>query len=224
MSDSDLQGFAGYLDSSDRISDFTTQAFIVNQIIGRLATTAVVKVVAVTNNGGVAAIGRVDVVPLVNQVDGAGNPTPHATIHDLPYFRVQGGTNAVILDPLVGDIGFAVFCSRDISTVKRTKAPANPESNRRFNWADGIYVGSILGVNPTQYVQFNTTGITVSSPTKITLTAPQIAINGTTTVAGATTINGNVATTGTLTNNAHNVGSTHVHTSSGGTGLGGPPV
>lgn len=217
MSDS-LDGFAGFQGPASSVSDFSAQSFVINQILGRLATTALVKVVAVTNSGGVAAVGSVDVIPMVNQVDGVGNPTPHATIHSLPYFRIQGGTTAIIIDPVVGDVGAAIFCSRDISTVKRTKAPANPESGRRYNWADGLYLGGFLNGVPTQYLQGNADGITLSSPTKVTITAPQIAINGTTTVTG------DVATTGALTNNAHAVGSTHVHTASGGTGLGGPPV
>jgi hypothetical protein len=92
----------------------------------------------------------------------AGNPIPHDVIHNLPYFRLQGGTNAVIVDPDVGDKGFAVFCSRDISAVKRTKAIANPGSSRRFNWADGLYVGGVLNGTPANYVEVSPSGITVS--------------------------------------------------------------
>jgi hypothetical protein len=39
----------------------------------------------------------------------------------VPYFRVQGGADAIIIDPKVGDLGIAVFCSRDITGVKRSK-------------------------------------------------------------------------------------------------------
>ena len=81
-----------------------------------------VQVVAVTNDGGVEPVGFVDVHPMVAQVDGKGQPTPHGVIYGLPYIRVQGGSNAVILDPQVGDIGLAVFCAQDISKVKATKA------------------------------------------------------------------------------------------------------
>lgn len=226
MSGTSDQGFAGYQDPQDVVDESGAQEFLINSIVGRLATTMLVKVMAVTTTGAVAPVGFVDVTPMVNQIDGVGNPTPHTTIHNLPHFRLQGGANAVIIDPVVGDIGFAVFCSRDISTAKRTKATANPGSLRRHDWADGLYVGGVLNAAPTQYVQFNTSGITIQSPTQITLTAPNITINGTTAVAinGPTTVDGNVSTTGTLTNNGHAVGSTHEHTNSGGTGIGGPPV
>jgi hypothetical protein len=93
----------------------------------------------------------------------------------------------VILDPQPGDIGVATFCSRDISSVKAAAAqsaangmpiqPQNPGSFRTFDWADGVYWGSFLGpLLPAQYVQVNTAGITVVSPTQITLQAPTITI------------------------------------------------
>jgi phage baseplate assembly protein gpV len=170
-------------------------------------------------------VGFVDVQPMVNQVDGTGNPTPHETIHNLPYFRLQGGVNAIILDPVVGDIGIAVFCSRDISQVKRTKAISNPGSAGRFDWADGLYIGGFLNAVPTQYIQFSNTGIALSTPNTFTVTANNTVINSPVTVNGVSTLNGNVASTGTLTNNGHAVGSTHLHTGvQGGIGTSGPPV
>jgi hypothetical protein len=219
-----MSGYTGFMEPQDLNAEFLASSFLVTQIINKLATTALVQVMAVTNAGGVSPVGTVDVKPMVHQVDGAGNPTEHAIIHNVPYFRLQGGTDAIILDPKVGDIGIAVFCSRDISAVQRTKAPAPPSSARKFDWADSLYVGGVLNAAPVQYVQFEAGGITVNSPTKITLTAPNIQINGTTAIVGATSVQGNVATTGTLTNNSHDVGSTHRHLQSGGNGTGGVPV
>lgn len=212
MSSSNSSGYAGYMEPSDRRSDYSASLFLINSIVGRIATCALVRVLAVSNaDGALAPVGFVDVAPLVNQLDGVGNPVPHTTLHNLPYFRLQGGASAVILDPSVNDIGVAMFCSRDISTVKRTKSAANPESRRRHDWSDGVYIGGMLNGVPTQYVRSYSGGIEVVSPTKIKMTAPDIELNG------------NVVSTGTLNNNGHNVGSTHLHTASGGTGLGGPP-
>jgi hypothetical protein len=107
----------------------------------------------------------------VNQVDGAGNATPHDVLHHLPYFRLQGGSDAVILDPKVGDIGLAGFASRDISSVKSTKAQANPGSARSFDMADGVYIGGMLNGVPEQYVQFTQGGINIVSPHAVTVNA-----------------------------------------------------
>lgn len=220
-----MSGYAGFRDFQDIGSDYDAQSFLVNQIINKLATTALVQIVKVSNAGAVAPVGTVDISPMIHQVDGDGNPTPHGIIHNVPYFRLQGGTNAIILDPQVGDVGIAVFCSRDISAAKRTKAPANPGSARKYDYADALYIGGLLNGIPTQYIQYTQTGITVLSPTKITLNAPVLEIDAQTSVnINTPVVNGNLSIIGTLTNNSHNVGSTHQHTSSGGTGVGGPPV
>ena len=33
-------------------------------------------------------------------------------IHNVPYMRIQGGANGIILDPAIGDIGIATVCDR----------------------------------------------------------------------------------------------------------------
>jgi hypothetical protein len=154
------------------------------------------------------------VLPLVNQVDGAGNPTEHVTVYGLPYVRIQGGTNAVIIDPKVGDIGVAVFASRDISTVKNAKKQSNPGSYRRFNMADGLYIGGVLNGSPTNYVQFDNSGnINIVSIGKLTFSAT----NATLDANGNLHVQGDVVTgTGISLNN-------HVHTGvQGGTSTTGP--
>lgn len=182
------------MSGTQRAARFNTESsaesaleFSVRAILAGLWTVTVVKVVAVQNNGGVSPVGLVDVLPLVNQVDGAGQPTPHITINQLPYFRLQGGSNAVILDPQVGDIGMACFASRDISAVKANRGQANPGSFRQHSASDGLYVGGFLNGTPTQYVQFTSSGITVVSPGTITLQAPTVAVQGNLTVSGTTT-------------------------------------
>jgi hypothetical protein len=157
--------------------------------------------------GGVGPVGTVDVQILVNQVDGDGNATPHGTIHGLPYFRLQGGVSAVVIDPVVGDIGMAVFADRDISSAKINKAPSNPGSSRRFDFSDGLYVGGFLGATPTQYVQFlpGGAGINVVSPMAVTITAPTITANASTTFvvnAPVIALNGQI-TGGTTGADAH---------------------
>lgn len=157
---------------------FNAHAFLVAQMIGMVNTATLVKVVAVTNTGGVSSVGFVDVQPLVNQLDGANNAVPHGVLHKLPYFRIQGGTDAIIMDPKAGDIGIAVFADHDISTVANTKKQANPGSERHFNMADGLYLGGVLNGVPTQYMRFSASGIEAVSPMQIKFTAPTVNING----------------------------------------------
>lgn len=227
----DQFGYPGQARAAEGGDEYGSVMFVIQQALARLSTSTLVRVVAVTNAGGLAPVGFVDVQPLVNQLDGAGNAVPHAVLHNLPYFRLQGGTDAIILDPKVGDIGIAVFASRDISAVKASKAQANPGSWRSHDMADGLYVGGLLNGSPVQYVQFTAGGINVVSPSKVTITAPQIegnaaeqfainspriVLNGTVqqgagSYGGTSTWQGNMNTLGTLRNNGKDVGSTHTH-------------
>src|SRR5262249_55548756 len=110
---------------ADIADDYNAQVFVIRSLLAKLQTVTLVKVIAVSNAGGVAPVGTVDVQPLVNQMTGDRTAVPHGTIYGVPYFRLQGGADAVILDPHVGDIGMCAFASRDISAVKVAKGVAN---------------------------------------------------------------------------------------------------
>lgn len=156
--------------------EFNNISFLVQQALLKVQTATLVRIESCTNNGGLDPVGFVDVTPLVNQIDGKGNATPHVTIYNVPYLRIQGGANAIIIDPQAGDVGVCVFASRDITKVKSTKKQANPGSWRQYSFSDGLYLGGMLNAAPTQYIQFNDSGVTI--------TAPLVTINGTLHVTG----------------------------------------
>jgi len=155
MGSNDVQsdGFVGQANETTGADSFNAQAFLVNQIISGKWTVCVVKVTAVKGGGPTSAPPTVSVQPLVNQVDGQGQATPHGVINGIPVVRMQGGNGAVVVDPLEGDIGIMLVASRDISAVKNTQAQANPGSTRTFDPADGIYLGGILNKAPGPYFQ-----------------------------------------------------------------------
>jgi hypothetical protein len=144
---------------NDSGDDHNVIAFICDQKIVKIWTMIPVKVVAVhPGAGSPPAAGTVDVLPLVSQIDGNGYGTPHGTVYGIPWSRVQGGSSALVIDPVAGDIGYIDVASRDISKVKSTKAAALPGSRRRYNLADGIYSGAILNAAPTSYIQATSDG------------------------------------------------------------------
>jgi hypothetical protein len=166
-------------------SEYNVLAFIIGQLIAKMQTVTLVKVISCSNNGGLTPVGRVVVQPLVFQVSSL-QIEPHGEISDVPYFRLQGGTDAVIIDPKPNDIGIAVFASRDIANVKAdpqgavAAGGATPGSAGQFDWADGLYFGGVLNGNPVQYIRFSASGIEIVSPTKITLTAPTVEVDAST--------------------------------------------
>ena len=169
---------AGMLQPSTLWGVYNNLRFVIEQALTKVQTAAIVKVITCSNSGDLSPVGTVDVQILVNQVSGQMVATPHVTMYGLPYLRIQGGVNAIIIDPQPGDIGIAVFASRDITNVKNTKAQANPGSFRMHDFADGMYLGGLLNGTPAQYIQFSTSGISLVSLGTITLQAPTIAIKG----------------------------------------------
>lgn len=174
MSDAQT-GYAGHADTTAWMNDYNALIFTIQQMIAEGAYAGPALVKACTNSGTNIAPGTVDVQPMVSQIDGQGNGTPHGVVLGLPYFRLQGGGSGMICDPVAGDIGLAVFCDRDISSVKANKAPSLPGSRRINDWADGIYIGGILGAAIlTQFLMFNSAGASLVSPIAITLTSPTV--------------------------------------------------
>lgn len=184
-------GVYGQQGSTTTADEYNTLAFVFWTLMQKVQTCTLVEVLSCTNDGGLAPIGMVTVQPCVNQMTGNRQAVPHGEIFNLLYSRIAGGRNAVIMDPEEGDIGMMNFCSRDISGVIANKGPANPGSFRMFDWADGIYtIGVPMGVTPNQYIQFNTDGVVVVSPTKITLQAPLVEIDATTVnINGSSAVN-----------------------------------
>jgi hypothetical protein len=106
----------------------TLVQLIQNQL-SKVQTVTLAQVQSCTNDGALAPFGFVDVLPLVSQVDGAGNAVPHVTLHEVPYLRIQGGSSAIIIDPQPGDIGILLTCSRDITSVVASQGQ-NPRAAR----------------------------------------------------------------------------------------------
>lgn len=171
-------------------------SFMMERALSKVFTALPVKVLAVD------APHFVTVQPLVNQLDGQGQALPQAPIYQVPYSRIQGGANALIIDPKAGDIGWCVFAMRDISTVKSSKAQANPASYRMHDAADAMYLGGILNGVPVRWIEISDTGIH---------------IEGNVTVTGSITSTGDMVAAGISLDTHH-----HTGVEPGGGNTGGP--
>jgi len=199
MSDANLPspnnlGYSGNADPTTLGDQFNALWFIAKQVLSGAWTITLAQVKSVTNAGEVKDTGTVSLQPLVNQVDGQGNATPHDTISNAIYFRYGGKDGAIICDPAVCDIGIMLSSSRDISSVKANKAEANPGSSRRFDPADAIYLGAVLSAAPSQYITFTSTGLKIADKNNNAIEFKQggIFVTGNVVVQGNLQLSGNI--------------------------------
>lgn len=169
----DTDQYYGQTEPTTGQGEWNKQRFLIQQQMANLNTSMPVKVLSVTGVG-VSPVGFVSVRILVDQVTGNDVTIPHGEIANVPYVRIQGGSNAIIIDPQVGDIGMALFCSRDISAVKNARQSAPPGSRRMYSFSDCAYLGGVLNGAPAQYIQFTEGGIIIHSPTSVKGEAPLI--------------------------------------------------
>lgn len=167
-------------------SEYNSLQFLVQQAIrGQVHTAIPVQVQAVSGL-------FVDVLPLVSNVDGYGEAVEPTSLFHLPVFRYYAGVAAFVVDPVVGDIGLAVFAQSDSSNVQEgTTKPQQPASFRRFSQSDGFYLGGFHKSSPSVYIEIKQDGkINIVAPSGVTVTSPDASFSGNVTIAGDATIGG----------------------------------
>ena len=154
--------------------------YIINNLIANIHTMMPVKILSVTvPPDSLAPIGRCEVLPLVQQIDGSNNVYPMGKIINVPYLRVQGGSNAIVIDPQVGDVGLCGFCERDISIVKRTGELSAPDTRRKYDINSAVYMFTMMSGTPTQYIHFLENGINIKTTGDLNINGLIIKADGT---------------------------------------------
>lgn len=173
-------------------TQYNQLCYVVRQIISEMVNTSALvsvdNVNAPRNDDKPGNAGDLSAVPLVAQTDARGNKLPMAAIPKLRYWRYQAGKAAIILDPIKGDQGVAVFFKNDSSGVKGGATEAVvPGSFRSFDQSDGVVFPSVQGAAPTVWIELKQDetivihapeGVKIESDKEITLTAPKIELNG----------------------------------------------
>ena len=161
--------------------------FMIRQIIKGLVNTSLPVIVMKCYPGGTGgAAGYVDIKPLVCQTDASGEILPPAVIYHIPYFRLQAGVAAVVIDPIPGDIGLAVFSQADASALLQgATQPVQPGSWRCYNQADAFYIGGFLNKQPSVWIELTQGGvININASGGVNITAPNVNITGDMTSGG----------------------------------------
>lgn len=180
-------------------------SFLMRSMMNKEISTAIPVIVTEVMQGN-GSVGYVQAKPLVNDMDAEGNAVDVAILPQLPYFRLQGGKVAIITDPIVGDIGFAIFAQKDTSNVVAgTKEPVQAGTFRNFSMSDGWYIGGFLNASPQTYIELKQDAtIVINASSKVTINSALVELSGNLKVNGKTTIVGEM--------DAHGITySTHVH-------------
>lgn len=194
---------------SSIVADALRQELLVRALLSDARTAIPVKVVAAyPGAGSPPAIGTVDVQPLVQTVDGTGKLWSIDVVYGAPFSRWQSGGSAFIVDPAEEDIGIALVCDRDITSVITSGGQlSGPGSARMHDISDLVYLGSIISAAAiTQYILQNSSGITVLSPGTVTIQGAQINLKGPINANGAI-----ISATGEVTDAAGKALGTHDH-------------
>ena len=211
-------------------SEFNILSFLIESVLNQQLNTALpVRVDSCTKPGTGGAAGYVSATPLICHRGSDGRALPPVSIPKLPFFRLQCGTAAVVIDPQPGDVGLAVFAQKDCSTLQAGKTePEVAGSFRRFDMSDGFYIGGFLGVPPETFIECDpdTKSVTVTGPLtvtvnadeKITLDAPLVEVTGRIVQTGERAESGGSSFTGGFTNTGGRITSNgivleeHTHT------------
>ena len=162
------------------------------------------------------------------QNDGTRVPVTIAAITDGPVHFPAGGGFTLTFPVKAGDECLIVFNERSIDNWHQHGGQQAPSDHRMHDINDCVvHVGLRSQANPltgvsttgvqlrnetgTDYIQLDSTGITLKTNGVINLQAFGINVSNTAGGIGTMVINANIGTAGTLQNNSVNVGSTHTH-------------
>lgn len=147
----------------------------------------------------------VDVLPLVTRLDQNNQMIQNSVVYSIPVFRLQRGGSAIIMDPVPGDIGIIMVCDRDTSVARVNRSQSVPGSRRAHSKSDAIYLGGILNMQPTQFIEFADGALNITSPNPVNITCSVATITapgGVTVDAPEAHFTGNVTADGNITDNS----------------------
>ena len=180
---SDRGSYVGY-NAGYELDMYNAMYVMMQSMISKVWTAIPVKVVRIYDNY------FVDVLPVIKAVDGSGKVLDTTTQYHVPYTRIQGGVNGIIINPHVGDFGLCIYAQNDISVLKNIREqksdsssltdPVQIGSYRSHNLSDGMYIGGMMNAMPTRYLRIsdddiyiegNGKPVTVHTSNKVTIDA-----------------------------------------------------
>lgn len=175
MSDKTVKGTR---DLGTDSSTFNVLNFLIETKIKGMVNTALPVIVTDVQGGGSDnPVGKVSVKPLITQTDAEGNALTTPEIYNLPYFRLQGGKVALVIDPVKDDVGLAIFAQQDVSNLQSGQTDATtPASFRNFDLADGFYIGGFLNKAPEVWLELKDDSVILHTAEKVIIEAKTVEV------------------------------------------------
>lgn len=161
--------------TSAQTSDAESASYIFKRLLSGAFFIELVQVIAV--RGDMPSL-VVDVMPLVARTDQNGAIIGNSPVFNIPVFRLQRGTSAIIMNPVVNDIGMMAVCDRDTSIARANLKQSAPGTKRNHSKSDGLYLGGFLNPQPTEYVEFKGSGIDIKSTGTVNINGLKILPDG----------------------------------------------
>lgn len=158
-----------------QINDAESMAYAFDMLMSERYFIEIVKVVDVRGDAPNLVI---DAMPLVMRTDRTGAQIQNSILYDIPVFRLQRGASAIIMNPVVGDIGMIAICDRDTTLVRANRKESVPGSGRKHSKSDALYLGGFLNDKPTEYVEFTSSGINIKTPGTVNINGLKILPDG----------------------------------------------
>ncbi|CAI9399120.1 hypothetical protein CCAJJPOJ_00154 [Lelliottia sp. T2.26D-8] len=172
--------------TSAQMSDAESASYIFKRLLSGAFFIELVQVVAV--RGDMPNL-VVDVMPLVARTDPSGAIIDNSTVFNIPVFRLQRGSSAIIMNPVVGDIGMMAVCDRDTSIARANLKQSPPGTKRSHSKSDGLYLGGLLNQPATQFIEFADNKLNIVAPYGVEVTTPLMHVSGDITSGGNITDN-----------------------------------
>lgn len=188
--------------TSAQTSDAESASYIFKRLLSGAFFIELVQVVAV--RGDMPNL-VVDVMPLVARTDPSGAIIDNSTVFNIPVFRLQRGSSAIIMNPVVGDIGMMAVCDRDTSIARANLKQSPPGTKRSHSKSDGLYLGGFLNQPPTQFIEFADGAINITTPNPVNVTCSSATVtapDGVTMTTPTLHVTGNITAGGNITDNS----------------------
>lgn len=160
---------------SAQTSDAESLSYVFKRLLSGAFFIELVEVMAVRGD---APNLVVDVMPLVTRTDPSGAMIPNSEAFNVPVFRLQRGNSAIIMNPVVGDIGMIAVCDRDNSVARANRKQSVPGSKRTHSKSDALYLGGFLNQQPNEFVEFTGSGINIRSLGEVDINGLKILPDG----------------------------------------------